>query len=55
MARLELADDGPGMGERRRGGLGLHLIEQLAGQADAVVTWHRSAGTRLELVFPVHQ
>ncbi len=55
-ARLELADDGPGLGEPdNRGGLGLHLIERLASQADAVVTWHRSAGTRLELLFPVHQ
>ena len=57
MARLELADDGPGFAEggTRGNGLGLRLIEQLATQADAVVTWRRSAGTSLELVFPVHQ
>ena len=33
-------------------GSGIGLIEQLADQADATLTWDRAAGTRVELVFP---
>jgi two-component sensor histidine kinase len=54
-ARLVLADDGAGMPDTaaEAGGSGLRLIEQLADQADATLTWDRAAGTRVELVFPV--
>ena len=54
-ARLLLADDGTGMpATAAKGrGSGLRLIEQLADQADATLTWHQAAGTRAELVFPV--
>ena len=34
-------------------GSGLKLMEQLARQADATLTWAQAAGTRAELVFPV--
>jgi two-component sensor histidine kinase len=54
-ARLLLADDGSGMSVDPAGGRGsgIGLIEQLADQADATLTWDRAAGTRVELVFPV--
>ena len=53
-ARLLLADDGSGRPPPAEGrGSGLRLIEQLAGQADATLTWDRAAGTRAELVFPM--
>ena len=54
-ARLLLADDGTGMpATAAKGrGSGLRLIEQLADQADATLTWDQAAGTRAELVFPV--
>ena len=53
-ARLLLADDGSGMPPTAEGrGSGLRLIEQLANQAHATLTWDRAAGTRAELVFPV--
>ena len=54
-ARLLLADDGSGMpATAAKGrGSGLRLIEQLADQADATLTWDRAAGTRAELVFPL--
>jgi two-component sensor histidine kinase len=54
-ARLLLADDGAGMPDTaaESRGSGLRLIEQLADQADATLTWDRAAGTRAELVFPV--
>jgi two-component sensor histidine kinase len=54
-ARLLLADDGTGMPATSAAGRGsgLRLIEQLAAQADATLTWDRTAGTRAELVFPV--
>src|SRR4051794_33183970 len=54
-ARLLLADDGSGMPDTaaESRGSGLRLIEQLADQADATLTWERAAGTRAELVFPV--
>ena len=54
-ARLLLADDGSGMPATSAAGKGsgLRLIEQLAAQAGATLTWDRAAGTRAELVFPV--
>jgi two-component sensor histidine kinase len=54
-ARLLLADDGSGMPATTAAGRGsgLRLIEQLADQADATLTWDRAAGIRAELVFPV--
>ena len=54
-ARLLLADNGSGMpATAARGrGSGIGLIEQLADQADATLTWDRAAGTRAELVFPL--
>ena len=55
-ARLLLADDGVRHARHRRGEAGdrgIGLIEQLADQADATLTWDRAAGTRAELVFPV--
>ena len=55
-ARLLLADNGSGMPATlaaRGRGSGIRLIEQLADQADATLTWDRSAGTRAELVFPL--
>jgi len=50
-----LSDDGTGMpATAAKGrGSGLRLIEQLADQADATLTWDQAAGTRAELVFPV--
>ena len=54
-ARLLLADNGSGMPATAAGGRGsgIGLIEQLADQADATLTWDRTAGTRVELVFPL--
>jgi two-component sensor histidine kinase len=53
-ARLLLADDGSGRPPPTGSmGSGLRLIEQLADQADATLTWDRAAGTRAELFFPV--
>ena len=55
-ARLLLADDGAGLPAARvvgGTGLGLRLIEQLADQADAALSWNREAGTQVELIFPV--
>ena len=54
-ARLLLADNGSGMPPTatRGRGSGIGLIEQLADQADATLTWDRAAGTRAELVFPL--
>lgn len=55
-ARLLLADDGAGIPAAipvDGRGSGLRLMEQLARQAEASLTWARTAGTRAELVFPV--
>ena len=54
-ARLLLADNGSGMPATAAigRGSGIGLIEQLADQADATLTWDRAAGTRVELVFPL--
>ena len=53
--RLLLADNGAGMpATAARGrGSGIGLIEQLADQADATLTWDWTAGTQAELVFPL--
>ena len=54
-ARLLVADDGIGMStasDKGRGS-GIGLMEQLADQADATLTWDLAAGTRAELVFPM--
>ena len=55
-ARLELADDGPGMSDAgARGGLGMHLIEQLASQADRRDHVAPDGRYAARLVFPVYQ
>ncbi|MFL5335812.1 MAG: sensor histidine kinase [Geminicoccaceae bacterium] len=55
MARLVLADNGTGLtaGTSDSGGSGLRLIDQLARQADATLSWETSRGTSLELRFAV--
>jgi two-component sensor histidine kinase len=55
LARLVLADNGTGLADdaRQVGGSGLRLIDQLARQADATLSWETSRGTSLELRFPV--
>lgn len=54
-ARLVLADDGIGALSPAKAtkGSGLRLIEQLAQQAHAKVSWDRTAGTKATLMFPV--
>jgi two-component sensor histidine kinase len=53
-AVLELADDGVGLPEHDGdGGLGLNLIEALAGQTGGELSWWREGGTTLRLSFPL--
>ena len=52
-ASLVLADNGTGLAQdmRQGSGSGLRLIEQLAQQAEASLSWRTSPGTCLELRF----
>lgn len=52
-ARLELSDDGRGLPDDPKRGLGFKLIEALTAQIDGESAWHSSptSGTRLELTF----
>jgi two-component sensor histidine kinase len=53
-AALVLADDGPGMPEAARPGLGLSLIDVLSKQLEGEVRWDPpGGGTRLTLEFPI--
>lgn len=52
-AVLTLADDGPGLSDDARAGLGLRLIEGLTRQIEGTLTWEGGGGTRLVLDFPV--
>jgi two-component sensor histidine kinase len=49
-----MADDGPGMPEEVRPGLGLRLIDILTKQIEGEARWDSSGrGTRLMLEFPI--
>ena len=49
-----MADDGPGMPEEARPGLGLNLIDVLTKQIEGEARWDRAGeGTRLTLEFPI--
>jgi two-component sensor histidine kinase len=49
-----MADDGPGMPEGVRPGLGLNLIDILTKQLEGEARWDTpGSGTRLTLEFPV--
>ena len=52
-ARLLLADDGPGMPEDPKAGLGLKLIDLLGRQIEASTAWDCSNGTCLKLQLPI--
>jgi two-component sensor histidine kinase len=54
-AVLELADDGVGLPEEEDldEGVGLNLIEALAGQTGGKLSWWREGGTTLRLSFPL--
>jgi two-component sensor histidine kinase len=53
-AQLVMADDGPGMPEGARPGLGLSLIDILTKQLEGEARWDSSGkGTRLTLEFPI--
>jgi two-component sensor histidine kinase len=53
-ATLVMADDGPGMPEDARPGLGLGLIDVLTRQLEGETRWEMSGkGTQLTLVFPI--
>jgi two-component sensor histidine kinase len=53
-AKLVMADDGPGMPEDARPGLGISLIEVLTKQLEGEARWETPGrGTRLTLEFPV--
>lgn len=52
-AALALADDGPGMPEDPKAGLGLQLIDLLCRQIQAKAAWDCSDGTRLTLQLPI--
>jgi two-component sensor histidine kinase len=54
-AVLELADDGVGLPEEEDldEGVGLNLIEALAGQTGGELSWWREGGTTLRLSFPL--
>jgi two-component sensor histidine kinase len=53
-AELVMADDGPGMPEGARPGLGLNLIDILTKQIEGEACWDSSGGgTRLSLEFPI--
>ena len=54
-AVLELADDGVGLpgADNRREGVGLNLIEALAGQTGGELAWWGHGGTTLRLSFPL--
>jgi two-component sensor histidine kinase len=53
-AKLVMADDGPGMPEDARPGLGISLIEVLTKQLEGEARWETpGSGTRLTLEFPV--
>ena len=53
-AELVMADDGPGMAEGARPGLGLNLIDILTKQIEGEARWdHRAGGTQLTLEFPI--
>ena len=53
-AELVMADDGPGMPEEARPGLGLSLIDILTKQIEGEARWDSpGSGTRLMLEFPI--
>jgi two-component sensor histidine kinase len=53
-AQLVMADDGPGMPERARPGLGLNLIDILTKQIEGEAGWESPGkGARLTLEFPI--
>jgi two-component sensor histidine kinase len=53
-ARLEVIDNGPGMGERRGGSMGMKLIETLAAQLSGRLGFETSSkGTAVALTFPL--
>jgi two-component sensor histidine kinase len=53
-AKMVMADDGPGMPEGARPGLGLSLIDILTKQLEGEARWDTpGSGTRLRLEFPV--
>jgi two-component sensor histidine kinase len=53
VATLALADDGPGMPDELKTGLGMKLIDLLCRQIDAEVAWRNDSGTRLTLQLPI--
>ena len=53
IAILSLSDDGPGLPDDLRDGLGMRLIRLLARQIEGEATWSSEAGTRLEIRFPI--
>jgi two-component sensor histidine kinase len=53
VATLALADDGPGMPDEPRTGLGMQLIDLLCRQIDAEAAWQNDSGTRLTLQLPI--
>jgi two-component sensor histidine kinase len=52
-ATLTLADDGPGMPDEPKSGLGLKLIEMLCKQIEAEAEWSDGSGCRLTLRLPL--
>lgn len=53
-ARLLVSDEGPGLPERPRSGLGTRLIESLRRQLRATLSRPPGPGARCEIVFPVN-
>ena len=51
-ARLILWDDGKGLPQDRRGGLGMQLIAGFAQQIGAALQWETDGGTRLSVTIP---
>ena len=53
IAKLTLADDGPGMPDEPKSGLGMKLIDMLCRQIEAEAEWGDTTGARLILRLPI--